>query len=284
MKICITGVSSGIGEELSKDNGDQDLRVGLAEMVVSKDNYWFSAALVNRIWGELMGQAFNQPVDDMGPLKDAFLPELLTRMAVSFKAGNYDTKALYRQIMNTEAYQRQIRLGETTDQHLHFAASYPTRLRADALWESLVSVLGAMKEPPRQGGPRGPQFAGVAPGLFGRFAGLEFQFKREFATDPSAKPDEIEGSIPQALILMNNPTINEKILAKETNLLSRILISYPDDKEALRILYLRTLARKPTGKELEKCTTYIAKIGARSEAFEDLLWALINSTEFQTKR
>ena len=36
--------------------------------------------------------------------------------------------------------------------------------------------------------------------------------------------------------------------------------------------------------EREKCLQFIKKVGSRTEAFEDILWALINSTEFQTKR
>src|SRR5262249_40154681 len=102
--------------------------------------------------------------------------------------------------------------------------------------------------------------------------------------DPSLKADEVEGSIPQALMLMNNPTINERVEAKDTNLLARILKSYPKDDDAIRMVYLRTLARKPTDKELETCQKFIVKVGNRAEAFEDILWALINSTEFQTKR
>ena len=39
-----------------------------------------------------------------------------------------------------------------------------------------------------------------------------------------------------------------------------------------------------TDREKQKCLDYINKIGKRTEAFEDILWALINSTEFQTKR
>ena len=66
--------------------------------------------------------------------------------------------------------------------------------------------------------------------------------------------------------------------------LGRILKAYPKDDDALRMLYLRTLARKPTDREREKCLQYVKKVGGRSEAFEDILWALINSTEFQTKR
>ena len=273
-----------LGQTVPPGESDQQRRRALADMLTAKENYWFGAAYVNRVWGELMGQAFYQPVDDMGPLKEAVLPDVLVRLAASFAAEDYNPKALFREIMNSETYQRQTRLGETSDQHLMFAAAYPTRLRADALWESLVNVLGAMKDPPR-GGPRAGngQFAGLA-AVLGRFQSFEAQFKREFDFDPSTKSDDVEGSIPQALMLMNNPRINQRIEAQGTNLLARILKAYPDDKEALRILYLRTLARKPTDKELEKCSSYLAKVSNRTEAFEDLLWALINSTEFQTKR
>jgi hypothetical protein len=66
--------------------------------------------------------------------------------------------------------------------------------------------------------------------------------------------------------------------------LARILQDNPADDDALRALYLRTLARRPTDRELAKCRRYIARVGNRAEAFEDLLWALINSTEFQTRR
>ncbi len=268
------------GGTLAQGLGDAERRQALADAITSTDNYWFAAAYVNRIWGELMGQAFYQPVDDMGPSKDAVLPSVLTRLAASFRNDNYDVKALFREILNSETYQRQIRLGDSTDQHMLFAASYPTRLRADSLWESLVNVLGPIQGPRPQLNPRQAMFAG----LFARFGTFEAAFKREFDSDPSLKPDDVEGSIPQALLLMNNPLIDERIQAKNTNLLSRILTAYPKDEEALRTLYLRTLARKPTDKELDKCRHYIAHVNDRKEAYEDLLWALINSTEFQTKR
>jgi len=128
----------------------------------------------------------------------------------------------------------------------------------------------------------------LAPGsvaaLYGFRPGLEGLVKQEFDFDPSLKADEVEGSIPQALLLMNNPTINQRIQATGTNLLARILKAYPQDDDALRMVYLRTLARKPTDKEMAKCRDFLKKAGNRNEAFEDILWALLNSTEFQTKR
>ena len=49
-------------------------------------------------------------------------------------------------------------------------------------------------------------------------------------------------------------------------------------------LYERVLSRKPTAEELAKCRRYVAKVGDRKEALEDVLWALVNSTEFLLKK
>ncbi|MBI1915414.1 MAG: DUF1549 domain-containing protein [Planctomycetes bacterium] len=259
--------------------GDRQRRNSLANAVTGKSNYWFSGAFVNRTWGELMGQSFYQPVDDMGPQKEAMFGPVLTRLAGSFRGTDHDIKALFRAVLNSETYQRQTRLGESAGEHLQFAALYPTRLRADALWDSLTTVLGRMGAP--GGGPaRRPGAGGPFAGRFG----LEGQFKEEFRFDPSLKPEDVEGSIAQALILMNNPQINQRIAATGNNVLGRILSAHASDEEALHMVYLRALARKPTDREKQKCLSYIKKIGKRTEAFEDILWALINSTEFQTKR
>jgi hypothetical protein len=266
----LDGKSPGIG--LS----DRARRQALASAIVDKDNYWFAGAYVNRVWGELMGQSFYTPVDDMGPQKEAVFGSVLARLAASFRATDYDMKALFRAILNSQTYQRQIRPGESSGDHLQFAAAYPSRLHGDALWESLVGVLGKLEraQPGRRSGLQ----------IYAAPRGLEAEFKREFDFDPSTKPDEVEGSISQALMLMNNPAINQRIEARGTNLLGRILTAYPRDHDALRILYLRALARKPTDRERDRCLSFIRTTGNRREAFEDILWALINSTEFQTKR
>ncbi|HMF12202.1 MAG TPA: DUF1553 domain-containing protein, partial [Gemmataceae bacterium] len=265
------------GHTPGKDLDDLKRRQSLAKDITDKGNYWFAGAYVNRIWGELMGQSFFQPVDDMGPKKDAVFAPVLVRLASAFRGTKYDIKNLFRVVLNSQTYQRQLRPGETSDGHLHFAAAYPTRLRADALWDSLVGVLGKFGQAP----PGMQQRMQNNP--FGMRFGLEGQVKTEFAFDPSIKADEIEGSIPQALLLMNSPAINQKLQARG-ELLAGVLQDNSDDAKAVAALYLRVLARKPTDRELAKCRFYIDKLGNRNEAFEDLLWALINSTEFQTKR
>src|SRR5262249_5405721 len=141
------------GKAIAERESDLERRKALAEAITSKDNYWFAAAYVNRVWGQLMGQSFYQPVDDMGPKKEVVFPVVLTRLAAALRAHNYDTKALFRAALNSEAYQREIRPGASAEQHLRFAAAYPTRLRPDALWQALVNVLGAPKEPVRAFNP-----------------------------------------------------------------------------------------------------------------------------------
>ena len=64
------------------------------------------------------------------------------------------------------------------------------------------------------------------------------------------------------------------------SVLGRLLAQTDDDEEIVVELYLRTLARQPKESEIETCRKYIAEVGDRREAFEDLWWALINSTEF----
>jgi hypothetical protein len=54
-------------------------REALANAITAKDNYWFAAAHVNRVWGHLMGQSFYQPVDHTGPKKEVVFASVLTR-------------------------------------------------------------------------------------------------------------------------------------------------------------------------------------------------------------
>ena len=129
------------------------------------------------------------------------------------------------------------------------------------LWDSLEHVLGKLgaSQYHTRGGKR-----------FNTSI-LEGKFKAEFDFDPSLKHEEVEGTIPQSLFLMNNADLNKRIKAVGKNLLGRVLNDFPDDAEAAASIYLRVLARQPTDRELSKCRAYIVRIENRTEAFEDIL-------------
>jgi len=249
---------------------DEERRSTLAAWITSHENPWFAKAMVNRMWAELVGEGFCEPIDDMGPDRETTAPQTLDYLASQFAASGYDVKWLFQTIIATDAYQRESRPRRTHDQ-TPFTANCPQRLRADQLYNALTQALGIRERDIRN------------EGRYGNFASLASprgQFARLFSYDPSDPRDEVEGSIPQALALMNAPQVNALVSASAYTPLGRLLRSTQDDEDVVVELYLRCLARLPSERETNTCLQYVRRVGDRNEAFEDVLWALINSTEF----
>ena len=117
-----------------------------------------------------------------------------------------------------------------------------------------------------------------------RRGGPRLLFDRLFGVDPSVANEDVLGTIPQALFMMNSPMIHNRTQARPGTVLGEILAVAPDERPALNALYLRVLSRHPTAKEVEICRRYLAAVGDPREAFEDIYWSLINTTEFVTRR
>ncbi len=258
------------GKTLPTGTRDADRRGALAEWITAPSNPWFAKAYVNRIWSELVGEGFYEPIDDMGPERECSAPEALDYLADQFAKSGYDTKWLYRTIMATAAYQRQSRSRRDFDEE-PFRANCPQRLRGDQLFDSLVAALDLeTRIPPRARGRGGSRQA----------RDPRTVFNLAFGYDPSDPRGEIGGSIQQALAIMNSPFINQGISARRQDGLGALLRDNPQDNDALVELYLKVMARGPTDKETQTCLDYIRQVGDRTEAFEDITWSLVNSTEF----
>jgi hypothetical protein len=259
--------------------GDLDRRRHLARYFTSPENPWFAKAFVNRIWGQLVGEGFYMPIDDIGPDRNATYPEALDTLSSGFTSSGYDVAWLFRAIANTETYQRQIRARDPKKPVGAFASAAPVRLRADHLFDALIRVLG-IKEEEMQPQQR-PEMMAMAR----RFGNTpRGRFDALFGFDPSTSPDELTGTIPQALFMMNSGFVNSLIRAGGKTRLNQILDKFKDDEDAVNELFLVVHAREPSPKEMQVCRDYIRQVNNRQEAFEDLLWSLLNSTEFQTKR
>jgi hypothetical protein len=116
-------------------------------------------------------------------------------------------------------------------------------------------------------------------------AGPRGQMNATFGYDPSERRDEVAGSIPQALLLMNGPALNRALDGRQPNTtLGRLLTETADDRAVVEELYLRSLGREPTQNEVKACLDYAKQLGTRAEAFEDIQWALVNSTEFLNRK
>ncbi len=255
---------------------DEGRRAAVAESFTSRKNPWFARAIVNRIWAEFLGEGFYMPIDDMGPTRTARFPEAIDALAKGFVSNDHDIRWLVRTIAMTQTYQRKVAAKPVAEDALPFAAVTPTRLRADLVFNSLFQVLGINEDSNEgrdaMGGPRAYQRE------------PRFQFDFLFGVDPSVPKDDITGNVPQSLYLMNSNALRAALTANNNTRLGKILRENKHENDALGELYLLVLAREPSKHEIEICQTYIKDVGLRGEAYEDLMWSLLNSSEFLSKR
>lgn len=263
------------GAKVKAGATDDDRRRLLAQHFTAKGNPWFRKAFVNRMWSELLGAGFYSPVDDLGPQRTAQYENVLNVLANGFSSHDYDIKWLLRAITNTQAYQRQLS-PTSSESPPAFAGASPTRLRADQIYSAITQILGVDDL-------TGVPVAGRR-GTYARDNGARRGFQQLFGFDPSTPQADILGNIPQALFLMNSAPLAGLTKADGNTVLARLLKANAKDEDALSELYLRVLSREPTANEKEFQLAYIKEVGARNEAFEDIFWALLNSTEFMTKR
>ncbi|HTN74837.1 MAG TPA: DUF1549 domain-containing protein [Pirellulaceae bacterium] len=256
------------GQTLKIGSTDEQRRAELARWLTSPDDEWFAKAIVNRLWSELVGEGFYEPVDDIGPDRECSAPETLALLSEQFVASGHDLKWLMLTIVSTDAYQQRSQQRRTPAEQ-PFTANVAQRLRADQIYNNLIAALDL---PDTAGG------AGRGPYAANRSA--RGNFNTIFGYDPSARRDEIASSIPQALAMMNSPAINGAINARGRTGLGQLLREVSDDRALITELYLKSLAREPSPSEVQTCLLYIKEVNNRAEAFEDLQWSLVNSTEF----
>jgi hypothetical protein len=273
------------------------LRELVASYITGQDDPWFARAYVNRIWTVLMGEGFYEMVDDIGPGREADGEEILFPLADQWREGGYDVRWLFRTLLNTEAYQRRAKSTSSPAGLAQMAAVCPSRLRADQIFESLAQALDLPRPGPESaatprnvvrasaGGPKGAKKAAeAAERRIRQTVALRQPFGKLFGVDPSLLPEDVMGTIPQALFLMNAPIVHTRTQARPGTPLGRILAESADDREALDSLYMLVLSRRPNAREREVVAEYLAETGDRKEAFEDVYWGLINSTEFLSRR
>jgi len=121
------------------------LRKDLAEKVTDPRNRFFSRAMVNRVWAELIGRGFVNPVDDFRNDNPPSHPKTLDYLADEFVASGYDFRLLVATIVRTEAYRRghlpnTITATERREAETAFAATPARRMVSEALFDSIVQA------------------------------------------------------------------------------------------------------------------------------------------------
>ncbi|MFK7777054.1 MAG: DUF1549 domain-containing protein [Gimesia sp.] len=243
-----------LGEKPYETMKSDARRVSIAAyLAYNPKNYWFARAYVNRVWSEVIGDGFYD-VDSLGPDSEVIHKPVVNRIAANFRYKDFDPKWVFRLIMNSKIYQREIRTISSTSEL--FTAVRPSRLRPDVIAASVEKLTGEDKK-------------------------LHQEIMQVFDMNPSLPQGSLEGSIQQALLLMNNASLQSKLSASD---LKKRLVAITADEELVHELYLNVLARHATPQEIERNIIFLKESTQRKEAIDDLMWVLINSTEFRTKR
>jgi hypothetical protein len=244
------------------------------------ENPWFATAFVNRMWSELVGEGFYEPIDDMGPDRTPTAPKAVKFLSHSFAESGHDVKWLMRVICATNAYQRESRPRREAD-GTPFVATIAQPLRSDQLFNAILTAIESGEPTPFAGRRGRPPEMMPGPGR----NSIRGAFETVFGYDPSDPRESVVSSIPQALAMMNGPRLNLGIRALGSDtVLGRLLEDIPNNKLLIEELYLRTLSREPTEEESDTALKFCRTSKSRDAVFEDLFWALLNSSEFSHRR
>jgi Protein of unknown function (DUF1549)/Protein of unknown function (DUF1553) len=243
-------------------------RPTLAKWMTTPDNPYFARAIVNRIWAQLFGRGLVNPIDNLTDANDATHPELFDELTRDFAAGGFDLKALLGGICSSRAYQRASGPAHVpTQPGASYAAMTIKSMTPQQLYDSLFRVLGAQdntRTERRQAARKGA-------GNTTRDAFVDF-FRPGEGTDPT----DYATGIPQVLRLLNSPQMN-----RATALVTELVTAGHKPARNVEQLYLATLSRRPTPTETDRLVTFVQSENKDArEAYTDLLWVLLNSSEF----
>jgi hypothetical protein len=269
---------------------DDDRLTALANWIAAPDNPFFARTQANRIWLHLMGRGLVDPNDDFRVTNPPANPELLDYLTQEFAAGGFRLKHLVRTIMTSRAYQLASTLHNTTTMgdELHHSHARAVPLEAEQLLDAISQVTGVPV--PFSGYPLGLRANQVpAPPQSGRrgFNGMGERFLKVFG-----KPDRLltcecerneDPGLLQAFQLITGELLNT-LLRDPENRLSQLLKRGQTDAEILDEFYLAALCRRPSDLEKHRILATLATAPDRRGAWEDVLWAILNSKEFLLRR
>jgi len=269
---------------------DEDPRLKLADWMSDKSNPFFAKSLVNRYWKHFFKRGLVEPEDDIRETNPATNPELLEALANHFVSSGYDLKAVVRVITQSHTYHLSAMPNAYNGvDRQNFSHYYPKRLQAEVLLDALDQLTGAKTD-----------FADLPPGtraisLPDNSYNQSSPFLKVFGRPEGASVCECERvqspSLAQSLHLMNASDVKSKLNTPSgrADLLSK---SNKPESEKVSELYLAAYSREPSAKELKVAETYVARprvdaqgkpldpARAKREAYEDLLWAIINTKEY----
>lgn len=269
---------AGLGATALEIPAEQDPRVQLANWMSDPANPFFAKSVVNRYWKHFFNRGIVEPEDDMRETNPPSNPELLDGLATRFIESGFDLKDLVRTICRSQTYQFSSLPNEyNASDKQNFSRYYPRRLSAEALYDGFHKV--TMTSENFGGMPAGTKAIQLADTSNGPY------FLKVFGMPQGDTACECERSqdanLAQSLHLLNSKEIQDKISKNEARAAKLAAETERSHEQRMSELYQVVFARNPRPDEMTVATTYIEKHKDNPRiAYEDILWALINTKEF----
>ena len=269
---------TGLGAAPLEISADSDPRHQLVDWMAAKDNPFFARSVVNRYWKHFFGRGLVDPEDDMRVTNPASNPELLDALAKDFVDHNFDLKHLCRTIAGSATYQLSAEPNEwNQDDKQNFSRYYPKRLNAEVLLDAIDQVTGTQTS-----------FGGIPVGTRAVQLpdnGFNSYFLTVFGRPESSSACECERSseanLAQSLHLLNSGEIQGKLTSGNGKAQMLATDKARPHEMKIRELYLLAFSRVPTPDEMTIALAHINKNEQDPKrAYEDIVWALINTKEF----
>ena len=268
---------AGLGAEPPQIPATEDPRLALVDWMTDAANPFFARAVVNRYWKHFFGRGLVDPEDDMRATNPATNPALLEALTAQFVSTGYDLKELIRLICRSNTYRlssepNAVNLADRQN----FSRFAPRRLPAEILADAIDTLTGVVTR--YAGMPAGARamelpdtdFSSPFLEVFGRPKG-ESACECERGTD---------ANLSQGLQLLNSSDLAGK-LGNGSGRANQLANAKDQPVEAkIEELYLIAYGRQPTPAETEIVIAYLDEKQHTKQAYEDLIWSLVNSKEF----
>jgi len=280
---------AGLGESPLNVAPDEDPREALAGWLTDHKNPFFAKSLVNRYWKHFFNRGLVDPEDDMRETNPPSNPELLEGLANHFVSTGYDLKSLVRLIATSSAYQLSAEPNEQNgSDRQNFSRYYPKRLPAEVLFDAVHEVAGV---PHRfEGLPEGMRAVALPDNSFNASTYFLSVFGRPESSSACECERSQDASLAQSLHLLNSKELQERIASEKGRAAKLGADQTRSDPAKIQELYQTAFSRPPLPDELAAAQGYLdrktaGKTGAelaaaRRQAFEDMVWACLNTKEF----
>lgn len=288
LKVAYPVFVDGTGISKSGYLDENNRREQLAKLIVKSE--YMPEMMANRTWAHFMGYGFTKPIDDLGPHNPPTHPQLLKYLGEEFRKGSFNTKELIKWIVLSDAYSlasTTTAKNETDDPMLgetpKFSHFYLRQMSAEQLYESLLTATRADKT---RGSFEEQEKA--------KTEWLQ-QFVTAFGTDEGGEQTTFNGTIPQALMLMNGDLIKKATDGSSGSFLETVAKSQLRPAQKIDYLAMAALSRSANRTEitwankLMQARLYEKQSGkggnsdpnaAALAALQDIWWVYLNCNEF----